>query len=66
MSEDAKHFILGLKNSQTIGGMRWHGRVPKEIKELFDLPSDFRAGYILNVMVEVAPRSELFKPEWEK
>lgn len=67
MSDEVKRFMFGLQKCQGAGGMRWHGKVPKEVYELFDLhENDSKQHFnVMGVYVEVVPAYEAFVPDWK-
>ena len=65
VSKEATDFIFGLEQCRTDKGMVWHGDVPEDIYILFQLPTDFKGGYITGVYVEVQPKYTAFVPKWE-
>jgi hypothetical protein len=67
MSEAAKQFIFGLDQCRRTKGMKWHGKIPQEIVDLFDIKvQELSHGYtIAGVYVTVHPAYEAFTPDWE-
>lgn len=68
MSEDAKQFIFGLEQCRQKGGMKWGGKIPPEIIELFDVNiGELNHGYTISgVYVQTVPRYQIFTPEWNE
>lgn len=66
MSEDAKQFIFGLEQCRPDKGMKWHGKIPQEIQDLFQFKvKELAHGYTIGgVYVEVVPQYEAFTPDW--
>jgi len=64
MTKEAKIFVLGLELSRSAGGMEWHGSVPPEIIELYQLASDFKHGTIAGVYVTISKQYTAYTPEW--
>lgn len=58
MNQDAKTFILGLEQSRSAGGMIWHGKIPQQIIDLYDIKiSELAPRYtITGVLVETRPQ----------
>lgn len=64
MTKQAKVFMLGLEQCRLDRGMVWHGDLPEEIRELLQLPSDFKYGWLGDIYVWVEPPYEAKTPEW--
>lgn len=66
MSDEAKQFIFGLEQCRSAEGMIWHGKIPREIAELFDVQvKELSHGYtIAGVYVVTKPLYEPYTPEW--
>lgn len=66
MTEEAKQFIFALDQCRGNGGMYWHGHIPHQIVELFDIKiSEINSGYtIAGVHVETVPQYTAYVPKW--
>jgi hypothetical protein len=66
MSEEAKQFIFGLEQCRDAGGMKWFGKIPKEVQLLFDIKiTEIAHGYtVAGVYVTLRPQYEAYTPDW--